>query len=285
MLRCFVSLLSRLPLRVLYALADGILFPLMYYVVRYRRKVVRHNLELAFPEKTRRERKQIERDFYHQFCDVFVESIYGYRCSDKEMRARMVFEGFEQANELINKAGGGLFMLAHFGNWEWITSVQLWLSPGVTELNVYRRLNNARMDKLMLEIRGIRGGECVEKRRILREIMRYRNEQKPFTVALVSDQRPKPTVVRTYTTFLHQHTGWVDGGEVLGKKFGYPVFYLYITREKRGYYHVQMKTLSAAPKETAEGDITRAFSAILEQNILEQPALWLWSHNRWKGER
>ena len=89
----------------------------------------------------------------------------------------------------------------------------------------------------------------------------------------------------SHHTFLHQETGFLDGSEVLGRKFGYPVFYLYITREERGYYHVAMKTLCATPQESKEGEITERYAHILEQNIQEQPALWLWTHNRFKWKR
>lgn len=176
-------------------------------------------------------------------------------------------------------------MLAHFGNWEWMASVQQWVSPGVTEMNVYRRLKNKGMDRLMLAIRSKRGGVCVEKQRILREMVRYRAEKKPVTVGLLSDQKPRPEVTRTWLDFLHQETGFLDGGEVLGKKFGYPVFYLHIARMKRGYYKATMRTLAADPKNTEEGEITTAYAKALEANILEQPEIWLWTHNRWKWGR
>ena len=60
--------LSHLPLRLLYVLSD-VLFVLVYYVVRYRRGVVRRNIEASFPERTAEERRGIERDFYRFFCD------------------------------------------------------------------------------------------------------------------------------------------------------------------------------------------------------------------------
>ena len=274
-----------MPLDVHYLIADYILYPLLYYVARYRRRTVDKNLRLSFPEKDKSGRKRIARDFYHQFCYTFVESIYGYRMSDEDMRRRVVFEGMEEVNRLVDAAGGGIFMLAHFGNWEWMASVQQWLSPGVTELNVYRRLKSKAMDKLMLDLRAKRGGVCVEKQRILRDLVRFRAEKKPATVGLLSDQKPRPEVTRTWTVFLNQETGFLDGGEMLGKKFGYPVFYAYITRERRGYYRAKMMPLAATPKETAEGEITLAYAHALEQNIQEQPALWLWSHNRWKWKR
>ena len=285
MLSACASLLSRLPLAVHYGIADGVLYPLMYHVVRYRRRMVATNLRNAFPDKTEEERSQIARDFYHQFCYTMVESVYGYRCPDEEMRQRVVFENMDEVNRLIDAAGGGIFMLGHMGNWEWLASIQQWVSPGVTELNVYRRLKSAAMDKLMLMLRSKRGGACVEKQRILREMVRYRAEKQPVTVGLLSDQKPRPEVTRTWLPFLNQDTGFLDGGEVLGKKFGYPVFYLHVLREHRGYYRVQMKTLCAEPKTSAEGEITTAYARQLEQNINEQPFLWLWSHDRWKWKR
>lgn len=282
MLSYCASILSRLPLRIHYRIADWILYPLVYHLARYRRNLVDKNLRLSFPDKTKEERKQIAKGFYHQFCDTLVESVYGYRCSNEEMKQRVVFENMEEVNQLVDAAGGGIFMLAHMGNWEWQASVQQWLSPGVTELNVYRPLKNKGMDQLMLDIRSKHGGACVEKQRILREMLRYKAENKTITVGLLSDQKPRPEVTRTWTTFLHQETGFLDGGETLGKKFGYPVFYAYITREKRGFYRTQMKTLAAKPLEKEEGEITRAYANALEQNIQAQPALWLWTHNRWK---
>lgn len=274
-----------MPLRVHYWCADWILYPLMYHLVRYRRKMTAKNLALAFPEKSEAERKQLARAFYHQFCDTIVESIYGFRCSDEEMRRRVVFEHMDEVNRLIDATGGGIFLLAHFGNWEWMASIQQWVSEGVTELNVYRRLKNKNMDRLMLAIRAKRGGECVEKQRILREMVRYRAEKKPVTVGLLSDQKPRPEVTRTWVEFLHQETGFLDGGEVLAKKFGYPVFYLYITRTARGYYHVDMRTIAAQPQSTAEGEITKAYAKVLEENIHEQPELWLWTHDRFRWKR
>ena len=279
-----------MPLSVHYRIADYVLYPVIYYVARYRRGITEKNLRLSFPEKSDSERRQIARDFYRQFCYTIVESIYGYRIDEEEMRRRVVFEGMEEVNRLVAAAGGGIFMLAHIGNWEWMASVQQWLSPGVTEMNVYRRLKNRAIDRLMLAIRAKRGGVCVEKQRILREMVRYRAEKKPVTVGMLCDQKPRPEVTRTWTMFLNQETGFLDGGEVLGRKFGYPVFYAYIIREQRGIYRTQMKLLAARPEETQEGEITTAYARLLEQNIREQPALWLWTHNRWKwgkvkGER
>ena len=70
----FVKLLSLLPFAVLYALSD-VLYPVIYYIIGYRKQVVRDNLSYSFPEKTEQERKTIEKKFYRHFCDLIFENI------------------------------------------------------------------------------------------------------------------------------------------------------------------------------------------------------------------
>lgn len=277
--------LSRLSQRVLYALADGLIYPVMYYIVRYRRRLVRANLRSSFPDKTGQEIRQIERAFYHQFCNTIVETLYGWHCSNDEIRKRVQFANSQDVEQAAREHGGCVVMLAHVGNWEWMSSNQQWMKDDVTELNVYRQLKNPEMDRLMLEIRKQRGGAYVEKQRVLREMVRFRAEKKPIVLGLIADQKPRPEVTRTWVQFLNHETGFLDGGEELAKKFGYPVFFLHVLRPKRGYYQTRFDILSMDPKHTAEGEITTAYARALEANIQEQPELWLWTHNRFKFKR
>jgi KDO2-lipid IV(A) lauroyltransferase len=268
-----------------YFFADWLIYPLMMYVVRYRRRLVAKNLRLSFPDKTPAERRQIARDFYHQFCYTLVETIYGSRRTNDELRERELFENAETVNRAAKEYGGCIVMMAHMGNWEWKASCQNWFDPEVTELNIYRKLKNEKMDALMLDIRSKRDGQCVEKQRILREMVRYRAAKKPIVVGLIADQKPRPEVTRTWLTFLNQETGFLDGGEMLAKKFNYPVFALHVRRPKRGYYESRFDLISMTPQDTADGEITTAYARLLEKNILEQPELWLWTHNRFKWKR
>lgn len=285
MLLSCTAALSRLPLRLHYWFADWFVYPMMYYVVRYRRRLVEKNLRNSFPEKTDAERKQIERDFYHQLTYTFAETIYGYRCSNEEVKQRVVFENSEAVDRAAKEAGGCVVMLAHVGNWEWMSSCQQWFSPEVTELNVYRKAKKEKMDELMLDIRSKRGGAYVEKQRVLREMVRFRAEKKPIVLGLIADQKPRPEVTRTWIEFLHQETGFLDGGEMLAKKFNYPVFCLYVERPERGHYKARFNLISMAPKNTEDGFITTAYARNLEANILAAPHLWLWTHNRFKWKR
>ena len=65
-------LLGRIPLKRLYHLSDFLAW-VVRDVVRYRREVVDHNLEIAFPKLTQEERRKIAKDFYSYFCDLILE--------------------------------------------------------------------------------------------------------------------------------------------------------------------------------------------------------------------
>ena len=74
----FVKILSRIPLRGLYVFAEWVLYPMMYYVVRYRRHIVEKNLQLSFPEKTEAERQQIAKQFYRRYNRRDSAWLHGY---------------------------------------------------------------------------------------------------------------------------------------------------------------------------------------------------------------
>ena len=89
----FVKLLSLLPFAVLYALSD-VLYPVIYYIIGYRKQVVRDNLSYSFPEKTEQERKTIEKKFYRHFCDLIFENIKFAGISVSEINKRMLYLTF-----------------------------------------------------------------------------------------------------------------------------------------------------------------------------------------------
>lgn len=281
-----IRIFSFLPLSMLYFLADCLVYPLLRYVVRYRLKIVRKNIRLSFPEKSEAERNAIVNAFYHHFADVLVEIIHGYRASDQEMRQRVCFENMELLEDLAHKKHGVIAYLGHVCNWEWIADVgNQFADKSIVEYCVYRRQKNPRADKAMLELRAKRGGECVEKNQLLRKLVQLRHAPYPFVIGLIADQKPSPRNARVWTTFLNQDTAFLDGGEVLARKFDLGVVYAHITSPKRGYYRIHFELITDDALSMPENEITFAYARLLEANIRQQPARWLWSHNRWKYPR
>ena len=116
--------ISWLPMRMLYVLSD-LMFPLVYHVARYRRKVVRRNLVNAFPEYTPKQIAETEKKFYHFFCDLMVEIIRQLHAPKKEMKKRMTFENLDLLIEQAKLGKSSMIMTGHYCNWEWTSVICL----------------------------------------------------------------------------------------------------------------------------------------------------------------
>lgn len=281
-----IRIFSWLPLSVLYFIADYMVYPVIRYLVCYRLNIVRKNIRLSFPEKTEKEQEAIINAFYRHFAEIVVEMVYGYRASKEEMRERVVFDNLELLEDLARKKHGVIAYLGHLCNWEWIADVgNQFADKSIVEYNVYRKQKNANVDRAMLDLRSKRGGECVEKNILLRKLVQLRHADHPFVIGLIADQKPSPHNAHTWTTFFNQETAFLDGGEVLARKFDLGVVYAHITSPKRGHYLVHFEVITETPQEMPENEITMSYVRMIESNIRRQPERWLWTHNRWKWKR
>ncbi len=276
-----IWLLALLPLRVLYVLSD-IFAIIAYYIVRYRRRVVRANLAASFPDKSLREIVLIERRFYRFFADLMIETIKQLHAPRDEMKRRVTFEHMDLLLRHVDEGRSVMLMTAHYCNWEWSSVICLHLPESYKAYPVYQQLNNKHFDRLMYTLRSRYGAVNVEKDDLLRQMLTMRKSGVHGVFGMISDQSPMAQHIRYRMQFLNQDTPVFLGTEQLSKKFNYPVYYLDIQRPRRGYYHCTIKTICEHPQIAAEYEITTAFMKILENNIQSRPELWLWSHNRWK---
>ena len=272
-------LFSALPFRVLYVLSD-FNYLLMYHVWRYRRKVVRENLEKSFPEKTEAERLQIERKFYRYLSDYMLEDLKLLHMSAEDLCQRMIYKNTEQYLELTEKYGGIIVMIPHYANYEWLIGMGSVMKPGDVPVQVYKPLKDKYLNELFKQIRSRFGGYNIPKHSTAREIIKLKREGKNMVVGLITDQWPSGD--RYWTTFMGQEAAFLNGAERIAKIMNFPVFYCELTKTRRGYCEAEFKLMTEAPKETVEGEITDMFAHELEQTIRREPAYWLWSHKRWK---
>lgn len=273
-------LLSLLPMRLLYLLSDGLFFPL-FHVVKYRRKVVEKQLEECFPEKSMQERRAIERQFYHFFCDYLVEVIKLFSISKEEMMRRMKFFGIEQVREELKDKKFCFLYLGHYCNWEYIASLSYWL-PEIHCGQIYHRIYNQAFDDLFLKLRGQFGGESILMKDTLRRILTLRGQEKKVMIGFISDQLPKWENMNHWTTFLNHDTSFFIGAERIAKQVDAALYYVDVERVKRGYYQVTFRLMTLHPKEFPDYELTDQYARLLEKSIRHQPAYWLWTHKRWK---
>ena len=274
-----IWMLSRTPMRLLYLLSD-VLYFLIYHVFRYRKQVVLENLQLAFPDKTQKERTAISKKFFSHFTDLFVESIKAFSISEKEIRKRYAYKNPELVNLYFKKQRSVALVGAHQANWEWSISLPLVLDNPI--YGAYTKLSNPYFEKWVRASRekfGCIGYKTSEMVKGMHERFSG-NDQGAYL--LLSDQSPQVHKTYYWRDFFQIKVPVHTGAEMLSKKFDLVVIN-YVTRKiKRGYYETEFQLITDTPTKFNDYEITDQYIALTEQNIMQQPELYLWSHKRFK---
>lgn len=278
----FIYLLSLMPFRLLYALSDAFYF-LLFHILGYRKKVVYDNLRNSFPNKSEEEVDQIAKKFYKYLCDLFLETFKTLTISKSAMLKRCSIddETLKLFNRIAEENQSSILVMGHYGNWEWAGNTFSILCKQQLYV-IYHPLRNKHFDGLVYRMRTRFGTKLIPMKETFRKMLGSRKELS--MTAFIADQTPSPSNAY-WTTFLNQDTPVFRGTELIATKIGYPVIYATVKREKRGYYKIYAEELVTDPKHTSEGEISELHTKRLEKDIINDPAIWLWSHRRWKHKR
>jgi KDO2-lipid IV(A) lauroyltransferase len=275
----FLRLLSALPFSVLYVISDFI-FLITYYIVRYRRPLVRKNLTYAFPTKTQNEIKRIERDFYRNLCDYGVETLKLLTIDKEKLIQRMCFSNPEMLATYRDKNQSVIILTSHQFNWEWMLSAGHLQLPLAVDF-VYQSVNNRLFNTFSLKTRTRFGGYAITREEVAREVIRRKNILR--AVAIVADQYPgKKKDKRFPLTFLGRETVFFEGANQLAILTQYPVVFAAVKKLKRGQYETTFIKIAEPPYGKTDTYIITSYAAEIEKLIHENPSSWLWSHKRWK---
>jgi Kdo2-lipid IVA lauroyltransferase/acyltransferase len=276
-----VVIIGILPVSVIYGFSSLIGF-VLFRIIGYRKDVVRKNLEGSFPGISENELKRITQLFYKNLADVFVEGIWAFTMSKKQVYRRHriinpeILEPFALTNQSL------IAVTSHYTNWEWGT-LSANAVPGYNIVAFYKRINNKLIDKLVRLNRSKFGTTLASINETSITFEKLKDKKTIFLMA--SDQgMPKKFAEKAYWVhFLNRNTPFLHGMEKHARLNNLPVVYIDIQRVRRGYYTIELSVLTAKPLELKEGFLTEMYARKLESIILKKPADWLWSHRRWKS--
>lgn len=263
---------------VLYIISDVMYF-VVYYISGYRKKIVINNITRSFPEKTPEEVKAITKEFYKRFMDFTLETLKGVTISREELTQRVKFINIHDVKAYADNKQSILVIASHQFNWEWALLAGCIVLPFPVDA-VYQKLKNKDFNDLMVKTRARFGGQPIDKNRIVREVVKNPNRLKALGV--VSDQSPRKGSPKYWSNFLNQETAFYLGPEQIAKLAKYPAFFFRVNRKKRGYYQVELIKLTDPPYEKEDHTILEKYARSTEKLIREDPAGYLWTHNRWK---
>jgi KDO2-lipid IV(A) lauroyltransferase len=275
-------IISILPFPVFYIFSDFV-YLIVYYVVRYRKKTVRDNLALAFPNLTAKERLIIEKKSYHHLCDMFLEMIKTMTISQEEMNKRFTITNLELVKEFEKKGKSTILLASHYASWEWLLSLNdKTIFKGI---GVYKKIANKYFDKLIRDIRSKYNAELVETKKAIPLMAENQHNGVISMYGLASDQSPKLDRAFHWDTFMGVEVPVHTGAEMLAKRYDLNVLFVKVKKVKRGFYEATFVPISDNPKAVPNFEITTLFLREVEKQIYEAPEYYFWTHKRWKHRR
>ena len=272
--------ISLLPYPLLYLVSD-IVYLIIYRLIGYRKEVVFTNLKNAFPDKSKQELKKIMSDFYRHFCDIIMESFKGFTISEKQLRKRLVIKNPEFSNYFADKGQSIIFVGGHYNNWE-ICAQAFAMYSNHKCIGIYKPLSNSFLNSKIYISRSKYGMDLISMKEAKKS---FNDDGDAKAIVFGSDQNPSNPKRAYWLQFLNQDTAVLFGVEKYAKEYNWPVVYVSISKVKRGYYEVEYSLITDKPTEQPHGKITEDFTNRLEQDIINQPQYWLWTHKRWKHKR
>jgi KDO2-lipid IV(A) lauroyltransferase len=293
--RGLIVLLSKLPLSLLYRVGDFFSW-LAGKVIHYRSDVVWINISRSFPDKKYKELKTIYKDFYRHLGELIAEFIWFGGSTFKKLRKQEIVKitNSQLLADIRDKAPSVTLLSTHCGNWELMGGL-----PGYDSHDgapfafserdiyvVYKKLSSEVSDRVFALNRiaplEIVGTECeVESKNILR--FSIANKDRKCLYIYPADQAPyKGTGKHPIGEFMHQPTNAMIGSMGLACKLSHAVVYMGMKRLERGRYEVSFTPICEDASQMTPEEILRKYYDLLEQELNETPANWLWSHKRWK---
>lgn len=237
------------------------------------------NLNIAFPEKTQKEKVRICKDFFHLFIDTFIETIRLISISEKQFKKRLTFNP-EELQKAIATGKSIQLHSGHFFNYEFMNLGLALHKQECKWLGIYHQLSNPAFNKIIVDMRSKFGTTLISTQEFKNRFHVYSGQQ--YLIGLAADQNPSNPFNAYWTTFFNQKTAFVKGPEKGAKLKDTAILMVYIHPIKRGYYNMEVTPLTFTPKETNEGFITNSLANFIENKVKQYPANYLWSHKRWK---
>lgn len=280
-LALLVRLVGVLPRPV--ARGVGILIGRLVYFVHPRlRRVGHRNLQLAFPEKSVKERRKILKGVYTSLGRLLAEFCLFPYYSARNASQVAVYQGFENFEAAERRGKGVLFLTGHFGGWEigsFFHSLQ-----GHPMKIVVRPLDNPYVDALVTKYRTLHGNTTVDKQEFARGLLAaMRGNQ---TVGILMDTNmtpPQGVFVPFFGTLACTASGVARVALHTGAAV-VPAFTIWDPelRKYRVEFDPPLTLVNTGDVEADAIANTALFNRVFEGYVRKYPDQWLWVHRRWK---
>jgi KDO2-lipid IV(A) lauroyltransferase len=260
----------------------SVLFFFLYYIIRYRKKIVYGNLRNSFPEKSEYEIQIIARRFYRHLANVFFDGVRAFAISKDDLRDKLKCENPEVLRKHYDEGRSVVVTVGHYSSWElFLAGINLFIRHRAAV--IYQPLSDEYIDGKLRETRSDFRTVMISAKKV-KEFFSEQHKE-PHAIAFAIDQSPANPERCYWMHFLNQETPVHFGAEKYAKEYNMPVYFARLTQVGKHQYNLRFELVTENPEDEAYGFITEKSTKLLEDQVKLKPEFWLWSHRRWKHKR
>ena len=276
-----VKFLGSLPRPLARAAAISLAWTIYLLHVRLR-QVGSRNLQLAFPEKSRRQRARILRQEFTSLGRQLAELCLFPTYTRENVGKVVVYDGFENFQTALDRGKGVLFLTAHLGAWE--------LSAFAHSLHghplhvVMRPMDNVLLDQMIRGYRTMHGNKTVDKDDFVRGLIGAMRAGETVGILMDTNMTPPQGI---FVDFFGIPACTASGMARIALRTDaavVPGFTVWdsVLRKYRLHFDPAVKLIRTGNDEADIVANTALFTKIIEDYVRKYPGQWLWVHRRWK---
>lgn len=241
-------------------------------VFRYRYTVVVQNLARALPDTHYSDMTAKTNAFYQSFARLCIEML-----APCVSTVKLTEHDIDTFRRVHGEGRNIIIIIGHYGNWEMLNRLPQLLDIPVQAL--YKPLKNKFFNTVIKHNRTKYGLRLLPSQQALRTLLK--EKETPKITLFIADQYPG--LKNGYpVNFLNQNTYAFNGPEKTAKLLNAYVIYGELQAIDDRTWQLSCKAICETTVQISEGEITKAYTKLLENSIKKNPSYWLWSHRRWK---
>lgn len=250
-------------------------------ILRGRDRLAMRNLAAVFPHRAAADLRSVLDACWIHFGREALGYIRLQHLPAAAIAERCPFVHGEVLEEAVGRGRGVILISAHYGGWEVAGLAVMALVPNVR--TVARPLDNELLERDLQKIRARTGVEVLDKNRAARGLLKGLSEN--AVVVLLPDQAVLPRE-GIEVPFLGR-SGWTtDAPAKLALRHRSTIVFAFCIPDGSRHRLEFQNPIDVDQLKNDERDVaslTRRINDVISRRIIEDPHLWLWMHDRWKG--
>lgn len=277
------DLMSAISINKLYCVSNVISLVLIRCRIFPFHKTIRKSIKTLLQIEDE-EAAKIEKKHLKCMCDFAAEFLHMGKISKEEVKQHMTYKNIELLESILQEGKNVCCYCGHMIGYELFVGLPLWL-PNVAMCNFYHAPELKFIDEWMCKRRSRYGAISIDIKNPLRKLLKLKNDiesgksqYKGLVLGSLADLPPNSTSSSAQMTFFNKSVPFLTGTERVGRKLNATFLYAKIKIKERGYYEIELVELKPNDPSSVNA-YTKEFVKELEQNIKEQPELWMMWHS------